>query len=435
MTTGKRVLIITYYWPPSGGSGVQRWLKFSKYLHLFGYEPVIFTPENPDFELQDPGLEKEVPKTVEVLRFPIWEPYQLLRTFGGKKEGNPALILEKPRKSLLDRMAIWMRANLLVPDPRRFWIKPSLNFLGQIIKQNQFQAVITTGPPHSMHLIGLGLKEKWGIPWLADFRDPWSTWEFLDTLPMLPMVKRKHKRLEKKVFEKADSICTISPTFQKEMQRLSKRNIHLLYNGFDLEDLPKDFGDQPDHPYPFHIVYTGVVDAIRDPKPFLKALKIAFSDSRGKVKLSFVGRVSKAIMAWVESDPWLCEHVAFEGYVPHKKVFDYYKKAHLLLLILTSTKNAKGNIPGKMFEYMATQRPVLALGDPQGDAATILREAGSGKVFTHTDIEGVSIFLKNLKEQKPENPSNDMAKFDRKNLTGTLAGILDSITEKGNQDS
>ncbi len=391
---------------------------------------MIFTPENPDFELQDPGLENEVPKGLEVLRFPIWEPYKLLRIIGRKKEGNPALILEKPKKSLLDHIAIWLRANLLVPDPRRFWVQPSVNFLSQILPQNKFHAVITTGPPHSMHLIGFALKEKWGLPWIADFRDPWSTWEFLDTLPMMPLVRKKHRKLESKVFAKADAICTISPAFQKEMQQLSGRKIDLLYNGFDAEDMPVGFHEFRGQDYPLHIVYTGVIDAIRDPRSFLKAMKAVFGQTSGEIILTFVGRVSESIVKWTTADSWLNTHVEFVGYVPHKQVFDFYGRAHLLLLILTSTKNAKGNIPGKMFEYMATKKPVLALGDPEGDAATILHEAGSGKVFAHEDSKGIIDFLKEFKENKFTFHTRHLDRFERKTLTRKLVAILDGICEK-----
>ncbi|WP_114750757.1 glycosyltransferase family 4 protein [Pleomorphovibrio marinus] len=427
MLAGKRILVITYYWPPSAGSGVQRWLKFSKYLPLYGYDPVIFTPENPDFDLRDPSLEEEVPKNLEVLKFPIWEPYQLLRTFQRNKSQNPALILEKSEKSFLDKIAIWIRANMMIPDPRAYWVKPSLAYLAQIVENNKFQAVITTGPPHSMHLIGMGIKEKFGIPWLADFRDPWSTWEFLDTLPMMPWAKRKHATLERKVFLKADAVCTISPTFQKEMQVLAKRDIHLLYNGFDREDKPKNFDDlQPDGGA-LHIVYSGVVDAIRDPKPFLEAMQLTFGNFKGKVKLTFVGRVSESIQQWVRGDSWMSEHVVFAGYVSHQEVFDFYGKANLLLLILTSTKNAKGNIPGKIFEYMATKRQIIALGDPEGDSANILHQAGAGMVFSHQDRDGMCAFLKKVENQPLHiNPKN-LDTFDRKTLTGNLAGILDGI--------
>lgn len=212
----KRVLIITYYWPPSAGSGVQRWLKFSKYLPEFGWQPVIFTPENPDFSLQDESLKQEVDKHTEVLKFPIWEPYHLFRTL--KKQGpkDTASILEYKDPGLLDQLAVWLRGNLLIPDPRLFWIKPSVKFLEGIWEQNDFKAIITTGPPHSMHLLGRNLKRKTGIPWLADFRDPWSTWEFLDTLKLSGFARKKHQKLERSVFEEADRLVTISPTFQKE---------------------------------------------------------------------------------------------------------------------------------------------------------------------------------------------------------------------------
>jgi len=422
----KRVLIITYYWPPSGGSGVQRWLKFAKYLPETGWEPVIFTPENPDFDLKDESLLSQIPKSLEVLKFPIWEPYQLLNQIRGKKETHPGRLLEQKEKSLLERAAIWARANLLVPDPRIFWVKPSVKFLSDLVGKGQFDAVITTGPPHSMHLIGLELKRRFGIRWIADFRDPWSGWEFLDTLPMTARIRKKHLALEKSVLSEADEVITISPTFQEDLSKLGSREIQLLTNGFDSDDLPEDFKKKIKQDGVLHLVYTGIIDSIRNPIPLLKAMKEEFQTTSDQVKMTFVGRVSDSVKAFVQEDSWLSKTVDFPGYVSHAEVFEFYEKADALVLILTDTKNAQGNIPGKVFEYLATGIPILALGDPNGDTAKILNEAGAGKVIFHTAHTQIQVALRKLVDLEESNQSNNsIDRFTRKNLSIQLAQILD----------
>lgn len=428
MDEKKRVLIITYYWPPSAGSGVQRWLKFAKYLPEYGWEPVIFTPENPDFELKDESLLQEVSKDTEVLKFPIWEPYGIFRKLKKSPEKDPAVILEKKQKSLTDRLAIWLRANLLIPDPRVFWVKPSVHFLLDIMDRNQIKAIITTGPPHSLHLIGRAIKRKTGLPWIADFRDPWSSWEFLDTLPMVKLVKDQHRKLELSVLQEANAVVTISPTFRQELEAIAKRKVHLITNGFDAADLPDFLRTPPDREV-FHVVYTGIIDAIRNPIPFINAFKNAFAGKEKKVKLTFVGRVSEQVQQYVQEDPWLQLHVGFPGYLPHKEVFRYYQQASLLLLILTNTKNAKGNIPGKLFEYMATGRKIIALGDPGGDSAAIIQEANAGKVFRHEDLEDMEAYLKEQMVAPGEGEKVNLEAFDRKFLTGKLAQLLNETTD------
>lgn len=426
MEENKRVLIITYYWPPSAGSGVQRWLKFAKYLPDYGWEPLVFTPENPDFELRDESLVTKVPSSLEVLKFPIWEPYGILKALKGGKLKDPGLIIENKEKSLLDKISIWLRANLTVPDPRVFWKRPSSKFLLDIIDQNNIKAVITTGPPHSMHLIGRELKREKGLIWLADFRDPWSTWEFLDTLPMLGIVRRIHEKMEQSILREADIVIAISPTFKDELEKIGQRKVNLITNGFDSSDMPT-IGLEPEGKgNVFRVVYVGIIDAIRDPFPFLKAFKAAFSAGDKEVRLTFVGKISMSVWDFLRGDTWLAEHVEMAGYLSHEEVFAYYKKANLLLLILTHTKNAKGNIPGKLFEYLASGKTILALGDPQGDSAHIIREAGAGEVFLHDSIDEMAKFLVEQTRLSHE-PSRrqGMEKFERKFLTGQLAQLLD----------
>jgi hypothetical protein len=424
----KRVLIITYYWPPSAGSGVQRWLKFSKYLPEFGWQPVIFTPENPDFALQDQSLSKEVDQHTEVLKFPIWEPYQLFRSLKKHQPKDTASILEYKDPGWLDQFAVWLRGNFLIPDPRLFWIKPSVNFLTGICKQNEFKAVITTGPPHSMHLIGRELKRKTGIPWLADFRDPWSNWEFLDTLKLSKWARRIHRKLEASVFKEADRLVTISPTFKNEMERIGAKNVQVVLNGYDPADIPAALSTTDLQSPVLEIVYSGVIDGIRDPFPLLKALKTVFGHTTDKVRLTFVGRVNESIKHLVANDIWFNTHVDLPGYVSHKEVFSYYERSQILLLILTNTKNAKGNIPGKLFEYMATGREILALGDPQGDAAQIIASSEAGQVFAHDDEAGLVQFLRGfLKEGKSKLAKRDIQMYSRKNITQQLALLLDGM--------
>jgi hypothetical protein len=423
MDNKNRVLIITYYWPPSAGSGVQRWLKFAKYLPEYGWDPIIFTPENPDFELRDESLLKEVPADTEVLKFPIWEPYGILRSFKKEKIKNPAVILEKSAKSPLDRLAIWMRANFIVPDPRIFWVKPSVEFLLDIIEKTQIKAIITTGPPHSLHLIGRNIKRKKGIPWIADFRDPWSSWEFLDALPMLGWIRKRHHQLEQTVLGEADAVVTISPTFKQELEAIGNREVELITNGFDPSDLPVDFS-QPRRSNAFHIVYTGIIDSIRNPIPFLEAFKAVFSQQPQDARVTFVGKVSAQVVHYIHTDDWLASHVEFPGYLSHHEVFGYYQKADLLLLILTHTKNAKGNIPGKLFEYMATGRKILALGDPNGDASQIIQKAKAGKVFKHEAIQDIKDFLMEQFSYSGLGESANLKPYERKFLTKKLALLL-----------
>ena len=425
-TIQKRVVIITYYWPPSGGSGVQRWLKFAKYLPEAGWEPVIFTPENPDFDLQDETLLKEISPNMEVIRFPIWEPYQLFAKLKKKGKSHPGRILEQQKRGFLEKIAIWLRANILVPDPRVFWVKPSVQFLNELLKEGQFQAVITTGPPHSLHLIGQQLKQKHGIPWLADFRDPWSQWEFLDTLPMLPFIRRRHEALERKVLKQADVVVTISPTFQRDLEKLSGRKIDLITNGYDPADIPQDFAPRPKAANRLHLVYTGIIDAIRNPLPLMQALKSEFEAAGEEVSWTFVGKVSEQVQHQVQADTWLQRHIHFAGYVSHQEVFDFYAKADALVLILTDTKNAKGNIPGKLFEYLATGLPVLALGDPQGDSSEILSQAGAGAVLSHGDQPAMRQALRRLYQTAGAQQSvGSLEAYSRKTGSRQVAELLD----------
>src|SRR5688500_9642684 len=266
----KKVLIIAYYWPPSGGSGVQRWLKFVKYLAQLGCEPYVFTPENPSFTIRDESLIKDVPSEADVFRFACCQPYDSFFRLSGalsKKESRkPADLVSTKSNSLLQRLSTFVRANFFIPDPRVFWVRPSVKFLHDFLRENEIRTIITTGPPHSIHLIGLRLKKKnSSLRWLADFRDPWSEWGLLDSLNVSPFARRIHKRLEAKVLERADKIITITPFYVRRFEALSRRKVSLLTNGYD-ED---DFGSLEIHgTEKFVMRHVGIINEKCDPRPF-----------------------------------------------------------------------------------------------------------------------------------------------------------------------
>lgn len=429
----KKVLIITYYWPPSAGSGVQRWVKFSKYLPGFDWKPIVFTPENPDFNIKDETLLKDISSDLEIIKFPIWEPYQLQRTLMGKsKDFQSAEVLEKKRKSWLDYFSIWIRGNILVPDPRVFWVRPSVKFLIKLIQTQKIEVIITTGPPHSLHLIGQRLKQRTGVKWIADFRDPWTKWELMDTLHLTPFVKKIHQKYEAGVLEQADRVITISDTFKKDFERIQQRKVDVITNGFDPDDFKTALNVKRSDK--FLISHIGTIDDLRNPRPFLNAIKELLEkiDSLNEqIEILFVGVVSKKLIAEVNGDLILSKIVKFNSYIPHNQVFDLYKKSSVLLLVLANSANAIGNIPGKLFEYMASETPIFALGETKGDAAAIINDSKAGVICDPNDTVGIKEEFKKL-FQNYKNPklesSESLKRYSRESLTEKLVGILNEIT-------
>lgn len=428
----KKVLIVTYYWPPSGGSGVQRWLKFVKYLHRQGWEPYVCTPDNPSFTIKDSSLEKDIPDAVEVFKLPIWEPYQLffwLQRLVGNKNIQQTDFVSTGKRSLFQRISSWIRGNLFVPDARIFWVKPTVRFLTDIIQANDIHRVITTGPPHSIHLIGLRLKKKFqNINWIADFRDPWSEWDLLDTLSLSGWAKSRHQKLEREVLTVADRVITIAPYHVARFEALGNRKVDLITNGFDEED----FGaSQSTRNSKFTIRHIGVVDELRDPRPFIEALKIAIEedpDLAPLINVEFIGSVNSRFQKLVTDDPQLSRLVSFTSPIPHSELLAVYNHTDLLLLVLAHTSIAPGNLPGKFFEYLASGKPILGIGPAQGDASEILRQTGAGLVLEREDVhqivKALTSYYLSWKKGEP-NKSSGVDKYTRKTLTDQLIKLLD----------
>jgi glycosyltransferase involved in cell wall biosynthesis len=429
----KKVLIVAYYWPPSGGSGVQRWLKFVKYLPQHGWKPYVFTPENPSVAIKDESLLKDVPAEAEIIKFPIWEPYEmfgkLAKIFSGSKSASvQSDFVVSKSTSLFSTISIWARGNLFIPDPRKFWVNPSVRFLKAYLEKNQIETIVTTGPPHSMHLIGYKLKKKNpSLRWIVDMRDPWSEWGFLDSIQAGKLAKAKHRRLEKKILTTADEVITITPFYVRQFERLSGRKVNLITNGFDEDDF-MDFKLVRDNK--FLIRHIGIVNEKCDPRPFMKALLDLCSEHpevKEKIGVEFVGQVNPVFKEFVASNELLRSITTFTGNVPHKELMDIYRTSALLVLILTGYKDAEGYMPGKLFEYMATGLSILGVGPEDGDAAAFLKETNTGMMVDGDKPETIKKFILDKFQHWRNNTHAASAKslaYSRKSITGKLSTLL-----------
>lgn len=431
----KKVLIITYYWPPSGGSGVQRWLKFVKYLPQFGWTPYVFTPENPSFDSKDESLLKDVSSDVEVIKLPIWEPYDVFRRlslmFSGKGV-NSTDFISTGKKSWFGKIATFVRGNFFIPDPKVFWITPSVRFLKDFLSEQKIGTIITTGPPHSMHLIGLRLKKmNPSLKWIADFRDPWSEWDIYDHLSLTKLARMRHKRLERTVLRNATGVITISLFHVKRLELLGGRKVELITNGFDEDDFKSMIHQRTEK---FTIRHIGVVDELRDPRPFLECVMELVQqneDFSKDVLIEFIGNINSALIEYVKNQPGLKDLVLFKRPINHQQLISIYGETDVLLLVLTNTSIAPGNLPGKLFEYIASGKPILCIGPEDGDAAKIIDQSKLGSVINADKHDALqreieTLYLRWKKFQLKPNTIPDA--YTRRNLTHKLRMVLEGNT-------
>ncbi len=428
MESNKKVLIITYYWPPAGGPGVQRWLKFVKYLPEFGIEPIVYTPENPSFPIEDKSLQREIPSDLKVVKTKIWEPYQIAEKLNPKTKDYKAGNFEKSEKqSFLTKISVFIRGNYFIPDARKFWVKPSVKFLRDYLQENSIQTVITTGPPHSLHLIGLKLKQKNpNLKWMADFRDPWTQISYHDELKLTDKAQKKHKQLEKEVLSSADIVIATSFTDAENYRKLEAKRVVVITNGFEESDfrMGKFISKK------FKITYSGGLEIARNPLVVWEALKELVQENetfKSDFELEFYGNLSQDVENSIIENG-LQNHLVKKGYVSHKDSIQGVKNADLLLLTNFPDEKSKGIIPGKLFEYMATGNPTLAIGPDGGDVSRILSETKAGIYFTHAQKEEVKTFIleeyKKWKTADLQLPSFTIDQYSRKNLTEKLAQII-----------
>ncbi|ESU25096.1 glycosyl transferase, group 1 family protein [Flavobacterium enshiense DK69] len=423
----KKVLIITYYWPPAGGPGVQRWLKFVKYLPDFGIEPIVYVPENPTYPLLDEKLLADVSEKVTILKNKIVEPYAWASLFSKKstKKISSGIIPNQKKQSFLQKMLLWVRGNLFIPDARVLWVKPSVNYLSKYIQENEIETIITTGPPHSLHLIGLELKEKLKVKWIADFRDPWTTIGYHKALKLSVSSAKKHKMLESEVMNKADFLLVTSPTTKKEFEAITSKPIHVITNGYDVENVSRQTLDEK-----FTLAHIGSFLSDRNPRILWKALKELIRENdkfREYFELKLIGAVSQEVLDAI-AEFRLTDYVNNLGYVSHQEALEHQRKSQVLLLVEINSEETKSIIPGKLFEYMVSERPILAIGPKDADFSVILKQTNTGVFALYDEKEKVketilsffNLFLENNLKVYPVG----LQQYSRKNLTKELAGLL-----------
>ena len=383
----QKVLIVTYYWPPAGGPGVQRWLYFASYLREFEVQPIVYIPENPHYPILDPDLERDVPGGVRVVRKKIWEPYRLagfLSRKGTRRISSGILDREKP--SLVERMLRWVRGNLFIPDARTFWVRPSVKFLRPLLSEEGIDTVITTGPPHSMHLIGLGLKAAAGIRWVADFRDPWTRIGYHEALFPGKRARKKHRELEARVLQGADAVVTTSGLTRVEFQQITDRPIHVITNGYSGA---RNHKGQP--PGPFRLAHIGSLLSGRNPVALWKALQNLVrkhEDFREDLEIELTGLVSEEVLASI-GEHGLAPFLRRYPYLPHARALEKQRTAQVLLLLEIDSELTRGIIPGKLFEYMAASRPVLGIGPRGWEAGELLEHTGCGAAYEYGDQKAI----------------------------------------------
>ena len=423
----KKVLIITYYWPPAGGPGVQRWLKFVKYLPSFDIKPVVFVPENPTYPITDESFQKEVAEDLELVKFPIKEPYSAASKFssGSSETISKGIIPSEKKQNFIQRFMLFVRGNFFIPDARKAWVKPASSYLKEYLVENEISTVITTGPPHSLHLIGLTLKQNSSIRWIADFRDPWTTIGYHNKLKLTPWAKAKHKKLERKVLEGADHIIVTSNVTKSEFANITSQPISVITNGYD------DVSIEPVSPDErFSISHIGTLLTERNPMVLwdvLRDLTVEDNTFKSLLQINLIGSVGKEVLERLEKND-LSRYLNLKGYVDHKTAISYQHRAQLLLLVEIDSEETKCIIPGKLFEYMASGRPILALGPSGSDVEEILTRTNTGRYFQYDQEEelkqAIVDYFQSFRRKELESHGIGIQAYHRKNLTKRLAEII-----------
>jgi len=423
----KKVLIITYYWPPAGGPGVQRWLKFVKYLKEFNIEPIVYTPENPSYPIIDESLIGEISKNITILKQPIKEPYKVAATFSNKQSRtiSKGIISEKKKQSIIEKILLFIRGNFYIPDARKNWIKPSVSFLSSYIKEHNVNTIITTGPPHSMHLIGLNLKQNFNLKWIADFRDPWTIIGYHKKLKLLRFARLKHKKLESEVLNNADQIVVTSPTTKREFEGLTKKPITVITNGYDTNTVEETILDTK-----FSFAHIGSLLSERNPEVLWQVLRDIVRDDKvfqSQFQLNLIGAVSKEVLGSLDAHN-LSQFVNLVGYVSHDEAIRYQKQSQVLLLIEINSEDTKCIIPGKLFEYMVSSRPILALGPKDSDVEQILQSTNTGDYFKYSEYDYLKHkILEHFDTFRHGNLQSNgigLQQYSRKELTKKLSDLI-----------
>lgn len=436
----KKIIIITYYWPPAGGVSVQRWLKFVKYLPDHGWQPVIFTADHGDYPIEDKKLSSQIPEGVEVVKVPFFDPRSVVKLLLPKEKSNSdkkkdnldrLFYIPAEERTWQQRCMLWIRSNLFIPDARKYWIEPCTKAILNYLDKNKVGVIVSNGPPNSAHLIGLNVKNKTGIKWMADFRDPWTFAEYFDLLPLSRNSRIKHLDLEKQVLQKSDLVSIVSESWKEEYALKQPKRIEVLHNGFDEEDFVGVKKNRETEN--FVIGHVGTLQNDRNPKGLWEALQSLLEKEKppfGSFKVKLVGVVDEAVVESIK-EVGLEEVLDQVGVVSHKEAIQHMMDTDLLLLIINESRaNEKGRLTAKIYEYLATGNPILMIGPKDSDAGRLLASFKHclimDKNISVTELsENLILFLEKIKQKT--NSELDINKYSRKSLTAQLNILLESL--------
>lgn len=421
----KKVLIVTYYWPPSGGAGVQRWLKFAKYLPEFGWEPIILTvdPVYAAYPVTDYSLVNDLPASLKVYSTPALDYFSIYKKDPTKIPS--AGFANNTDKSFKGKILRFVRGNFFIPDPRKGWNKYAVKKACELIKAEGINHIITTSPPHSTQLIGLRLKKKFpDIKWIADLRDPWTDIYYYKQFYPTVFSKAIDLKFEKSVLKNSDKIITVGTSlkvlFSSKVNGLEQK-IEVITNGYDQTDFTEA---QLFNPARFTLTYVGTLSDIYPIEGLIPALKTMHSSGKDFL-LRFVGTVSEKTRRMIEGEiPG--KYLEFLPYAVHNEAIRFMTNSSLLILIIPLHQSSKSIITGKIFEYLASGKPVLCLGPVDGDAAEIISKCKAGRTFSYFDTANISKFVKSIDSRPVTSDKQAVQNFSRYNLTKHIAEILDS---------
>ena len=432
----RRVLIISYYWPPSGGIAVLRCLKFAKYLRQYGWEPVIFTARDAHYPTIDHSNDHDLPAGLEVIRQPITEPYAWYKRFLGKpadENVNNVFYTDERDGGWKHRLAIWIRSNFFIPDARALWIRGSVRRLHQYLRKHPVDAILSDGPPHSNTRIATRISQKTGLPWLADFQDPWTQVDYYQMLNLTRWGRRRHGRMEQEAFGQASLTTIVSPSWKRDLEEIGARNVRVLYWGYD----PDDFSGLRRQPHrKFTLTHLGIMGHDRNPEALfaaLRQLKQELSGFAADFELRLFGQVDHRVRQSIEAYG-LLEQTNFAGSVSRAEALQQTLDSHVLLLLLNQQDNAHGRIPGKLFEYLAVRRPIMNFGPVDSDVADILERTESGPTFAYDTAPALparylSELYRRFREGVEMGLENDsISEYSHPLLVAKLAAWLDEIT-------
>jgi len=422
------VLIISYYWPPSGGPGVQRWLKFVKYLPEFNIEPILFIPKNANYPLLDKSLSDDVNKDLKVIQFPITEISGFLPKFKFLNSVRSGNISKPHNQSLLQKIIFFIRGNLFIPDMKIFWKSSSVNFLSDYLPKNNIDTIITTGPPHSVHLIGLELKRKLNINWISDFRDPWVKLNYLNRFHLLPFSRKSHISLRNKVLINSNAVIVTSERLKDLFSNITS-NIYKITNGFDYIIKENNLDNK------FSISHIGSLYPERNPKFLWDSIEELFEGSFKKdLQINFIGNTSEKIKKELSRRKFH-NHVRFYDYVDYNRALELMCSSQALLMIEVNDEESSYAIPGKLFDYLNSKRPIISIGPNISEVSEILNNTNSGKFFNYHDKRNLKLYINQLYKsyKNGTNIISDKSKIDmfkRINLTKKLSEVIVTVDKK-----